>query len=101
MPNEPVGPSREHGEAHDATKERDNLLWRNSEVRKAAKDLRLNVEALPAAFANRERVLHMIEEILVLVPVLDPKDEAADERDRADLAESQKHARQIWENRDK
>jgi hypothetical protein len=87
--------SNEHGEHNHPEWElpddrHEQLLWRNNEVRKAAKDLRLNVEALPERFPARGRMLQMISEILTLVPVLDPEDEKRDEFERQELAASLK-----------
>jgi hypothetical protein len=98
--------SHEHGDGapHEGElpdDQHDRLLWRNNEVRKAAKDLRLNISALPEDFPTRLRVLQMVDEILALVPVLDADDEARDDQERREFAERLKTSRTAWKNRPK
>ncbi len=93
MPNEHVGYSRQEPEEHPdkfAEREQENLLWRNNEVRKSAKDLLLNVEELPDNMPYRAKVIQMVTDILTLVPVLDSEDEVRDEHKREELAKGLK-----------
>ncbi len=104
MSNEHVGYPRQTSEGnqdHDVQTEQERLLWRNNEVRRAAKDLLLNVEELPPSLPYRAKALEMINDILKIVPVLNSDDEARDERSRQELAERLKRAQQQWKNRNR
>jgi hypothetical protein len=91
MPNEHFGENRAQSDVSNNQQER--LLWRNNEVRKATKDLRLNIEALPENFPGRSRTLELVSEILTLIPPLDAEDEARDEQQRRELSENLNRAR--------
>lgn len=100
MSNESVEHAHEE-EPGDEDWPREELLWRSNEVRKAAKDLRVNVAALPDDFPNRQKILLMVDEILALAPVLDPEGEELYELDRKELAEKGERWRQEFGRRPK
>src|SRR5947209_972655 len=99
MSNETFGSPAESQRTPDEKELREHLIWRTNEARKAAKDLLLNVDALPFGFPKRDNVLKLIKEILDLVPVLDPGAEAQDEREREELDQSLMRMREGWHRR--
>jgi hypothetical protein len=65
----------------------DRLAWNHREIRKEAKDLRTILGQTPKSFLHRERLFQIVDEILSLVPVLDPEDEVRDDEHRKRLHE--------------
>jgi hypothetical protein len=79
--------------------EQDRLRWQQREIRIATKDIFMVAEQLPERFPNRDKVLQLAEQLLILVPVYDQADEDFDSRERQHRAENiQRIAREHAEN---
>jgi len=93
----PLPVNREDGEI---TKE-EKLAWNHAEIRREAKDLRTIIQQTPTDFPHRERLIRLADEVLGLVPVYNPADEARDEQKRDRLQREVEAAATEWEERTK